>query len=123
MRGFAIIAAVFGALGVALGAFGAHALRGQLDDAALQIWRTAVDYQFWHALVLLLVAVYGRLSRASIVAAAAFSIGIVCFSGSLYALALGAPRSVGIVTPLGGVALIVGWLSAAWSFWQDRRMR
>ena len=117
MRGFAVLAACLGALAVALGAFGAHALHGYLDDTARQVWRTAVDYQFWHALALLAISQAGnaapRWLRAS---AAAFVAGVVLFCGSLYALALGAPHLVGAIAPLGGVALIAGWVLLAVAF-------
>jgi uncharacterized membrane protein YgdD (TMEM256/DUF423 family) len=113
MRGLAIFGAVCGALGVALGAFGAHALRGTLDEAALRIWHTAVEYQLWHALALLLVSLMLPASRWRRPSAVAFAAGIVLFSGSLYALALGAPRIVGAITPFGGIALIAGWFAAA----------
>jgi uncharacterized membrane protein YgdD (TMEM256/DUF423 family) len=122
MRIFAMLAAVFGALGVLLGAFGAHALRGQLDDAGLQAWHTAVEYQFWHALALLAVslssAVEPRWRRASGVA---FVIGIILFCGSLYALALGAPRIVGTLTPIGGLALIAGWVLLALGYYRAQK--
>lgn len=114
MRAFAAGGACLGALGVVLGAFGAHALPGTLDEAALRLWHTAVEYQFWHALALFAVSVAplpaSPWRRAS---AYAFILGIVLFCGSLYALALGAPHFVGAITPLGGVALIAGWLAAA----------
>ncbi|MBS0583419.1 MAG: DUF423 domain-containing protein [Proteobacteria bacterium] len=113
MRGLATFGAVCGALGVALGAFGAHALRGTLDEAALRTWHTAVEYQLWHALALLIVALALPPSRWRRLGAFAFAAGIVLFSGSLYALALGAPRIVGAITPVGGIALIGGWLAVA----------
>jgi len=107
-----ISAAAFAAAGVMLGAFGAHALRGRIDDAALQIWHTAVEYQMWHALALLCVSVMPlQATRLRRVCSIAFVTGIVLFSGSLYALALGAPRWIGMLTPLGGVALIAGWVA------------
>jgi len=114
-RTILIAAALAGAASVALGAFGAHALRETLDEQALATWRTAIDYAFWHALALLGVAALARdgVTRALAVAAVAFVAGIVLFSGSLCALALGAPRAVGIITPFGGVALIAGWLALA----------
>ncbi|GAA0704328.1 DUF423 domain-containing protein [Dokdonella soli] len=110
-----LAAALAGATAVALGAFGAHALLGVLDERALVTWHTAVDYQFWHALALLAVGVLAcfRITTALRVATLAFVVGIVLFCGSLYALALGAPRWIGAVTPLGGIALIIGWLALA----------
>lgn len=105
-----LLAGVAGASGVLLGAFGAHALRGVLDAQALELWRTAVSYHLWHALALVLALAVGT-GRSTRVATAAFALGIVLFSGSLYALALGAPRWVGIVTPFGGLALITGWIA------------
>jgi uncharacterized membrane protein YgdD (TMEM256/DUF423 family) len=110
-RSIGIAAAAFGATAVMLGAFGAHALRGHIDDAALQIWHTAVEYQFWHALALLALATLAPPSpRAARLAALSFSVGIALFSGSLYALALGAPRWIGAITPCGGAAFIAGWI-------------
>ena len=105
-----LLAGLAGASAVLLGAFGAHALRGVLDPAHRELWHTAVEYHAWHALALVLAAGLGS-GRAGRCAAAAFALGIVLFSGSLYALALGAPRWVGIVTPFGGVALVVGWVA------------
>jgi uncharacterized membrane protein YgdD (TMEM256/DUF423 family) len=105
------ILALAGASAVAFGAFGAHALRGTLDARGLELWKTAVDYHFWHALAFGLAALVPLDGRARRIALSAFAIGIVLFSGSLYALALGAPHWTGIVTPFGGVAFIVGWLA------------
>jgi len=114
--------ALAGAAGVLCGAFGAHALRGLLDARALDIWRTAVDYQFWHALALLACGLLARggATRGLRTAGFAFASGIVVFCGSLYALALGAPRAFGMVTPFGGVAFIVGWLTLAAHAWRFR---
>ncbi|GAB2558271.1 DUF423 domain-containing protein [Rhodanobacter koreensis] len=99
-----------GASAVLLGAFGAHALRGVLDARGSELWHTAVNYHALHALALVLAAGMGQ-GRSGRVAIAAFAIGIVLFSGSLYALALDAPRWVGIITPFGGVAFISGWIA------------
>jgi uncharacterized membrane protein YgdD (TMEM256/DUF423 family) len=120
-RNATIAASIAGASAVMLGAFGAHALQATLTTSALVTWHTAVDYQFWHALSLLGVAALARPAPsvdveakrdvAARVATWAFAIGIVLFCGSLYALALGAPRIIGVVTPFGGVALIVGWIA------------
>jgi len=109
------IAALAGATAVVLGAFGAHALRDSLDEHALTTWHTAVDYQFWHALALLGVGLLARERVTTFlrVAAIAFLVGLVLFCGSLYLLALGAPRGIGAITPLGGLAFIVGWLALA----------
>ncbi|MBX3692621.1 DUF423 domain-containing protein [Dokdonella sp.] len=115
-----IVAAVLGALAVACGAFGAHALRARVDADALAVWGTAVDYQFWHALALCVAALrmpHG--GAAAMLAAIAFGAGCLLFCGSLYALALGAPRVLGMVTPFGGVAFIIGWIALAWS-WRER---
>lgn len=121
---FLVIAAVYGASGVALGAFGAHGLRSHLTPAALETWQTAVVYHLMHALALLVVGVWLRLGAASAAGAAegalatagwSFTIGVLLFSGSLYALALGGPRMLGPVTPLGGVAFIAGWLALLWA--------
>jgi uncharacterized membrane protein YgdD (TMEM256/DUF423 family) len=105
-----VLAGLAGASAVLFGAFGAHALRHALDAAHRELWHTAVQYHFWHALALALSAWIGR-GRAGRCACGAFATGIALFSGSLYALALGAPRWVGIVTPFGGVAFVVGWIA------------
>jgi uncharacterized membrane protein YgdD (TMEM256/DUF423 family) len=101
-----------GASGVLLGAFGAHALRGHLDASAMGWWQTAVQYQLWHALALALAVHAGR-GRAGRLAVVAFSTGIVLFSGSLYAMALGAPRWFGAIAPLGGMGFVAGWVALA----------
>jgi uncharacterized membrane protein YgdD (TMEM256/DUF423 family) len=95
-----------------MGAFGAHGLKSRLSAEMLAVWQTAVQYHAWHALGLLAVGLllpspWSRAAGLLLVA------GIVLFSGSLYALALGAPRVLGAVTPFGGLALIAGWLSFA----------
>ena len=111
-----IFAGVFAALAVALGAFGAHALNERLvASGMLEVWQTAVEYQMWHALALLGLGVWVRLEPAVCCClrraiAILWVAGIVLFSGSLYALALGAPKWLGPVTPLGGLCFILGWL-------------
>ncbi len=112
-----LLAGVLGAAGVALGAFGAHGLRQTLGEA-LATWQTAVLYHLLHVLAILAVGVLLRvLGDAGTLRAAGwlFALGILLFSGSLYALALGGPRWLGPVTPLGGVAFIAGWLLLAWT--------
>ena len=105
-----VLVGLAGASAVILGAFGAHALRDVLDARGSELWHTAVSYHFWHALALALAVMTGA-GRARRVAIPAFAIGIVVFCGSLYALALGAPRWFGAITPLGGVAFSVGWIA------------
>jgi len=121
-RAVGICAAALGASAVALGAFGAHALQSRLDEAALRIWHTAVEYQFWHALALaalagLIPTPASPVWRAS---ANAFIAGSLLFCGSLYGLALGAPPWVGVVTPFGGVALMAGWLLLGAALWRGK---
>ena len=110
----AVLVGVVGASAVLLGAFGAHALRDVLDARGVELWHTAVNYHVWHALALVLAVGFGR-GRSARLAAWAFVLGIVLFSGSLYALALGAPRWCGVITPFGGLAFVVGWMALGWS--------
>jgi uncharacterized membrane protein YgdD (TMEM256/DUF423 family) len=114
-RPFAVSAAVLLALATAIGALGAHLLRARLSPDRYEILQTAVHYQFFHALGLLgLSALLDRGPRPLLSAAAwLLLIGVVLFSGSLYLLLAGTPRWLGVLTPLGGVALIVGWCLAA----------
>lgn len=114
-----MVGAVLGMLGVAAGAFGAHALRERLSDRSLDIFETAARYQMYHALAVL--AAGWALERWGAPAGAAgwsFVIGIVVFSGSLYLLALTGIRWLGAITPIGGVAFIVGWALLAWTAWR-----
>lgn len=107
---FTIVAAAYGLLAVILGAFGAHALEVRLAASeSTATWATAVEYQMWHALALLILAFSGLRSRTAGYAAIAFCAGVPLFSGSLYWLALDGPRWLGPITPLGGLALIIGW--------------
>jgi uncharacterized membrane protein YgdD (TMEM256/DUF423 family) len=116
MRWWIGFAAINGLVGVAAGAIGAHALSGRLDAKALEWLATAERYQLWHALALLLVAVLAggaKPGRWLTAAALAFAAGMVLFSGSLYVLALTGWRAVAMATPVGGLALIVGWAALA----------
>ena len=117
------IASVLGALAVAMGAFGAHGLKPQLLELdTLEVWKTAVAYQMWHALLLALVASSPQLSPKNILASCLIS-GILFFSGSLYWLALGGPSWLGPITPIGGLLLIISWIlllkKALWGPWQS----
>ena len=115
-KNFLLVAAILGFLGVAFGAFGAHALRGRLSPEMIAVFEIAVRYQMYHALALLGVAAavahFGR-ARLLMVAGWSFLAGILIFSGSLYALALTGTGTFGAITPIGGVGLLVGWACLA----------
>ena len=113
------IAGLLLALATACGAFGAHALKTHLAPDRLQLWETAVRYHFFQALGLLGVGLALRGVDAAMLrnAAAFIVVGIVLFSGSLYALSLGGPRVLGALTPVGGLAWIAGWLLFAYALW------
>jgi uncharacterized membrane protein YgdD (TMEM256/DUF423 family) len=106
-------------LGVALGAFGAHALRDRLTPDLLTVFETGVRYHFYHALGLLAAAYAAARwpDGAAGLAGWLFIAGIVLFSGSLYLLALTGTRWLGAITPLGGLAFIAGWAALAWTAW------
>lgn len=110
--------AILLALAVALGAFGAHALRARLDAYSMGVWEKAVFYHFIHALGLLIVAILPKTGTfpegAAGTVCAVLLAGILIFSGTLYLLALTGNRMLGAITPIGGVAFIVGWLLLAW---------
>ncbi|HTM58446.1 MAG TPA: DUF423 domain-containing protein [Candidatus Udaeobacter sp.] len=110
-RRFAAIGAWLGLAAVATGAFGAHALRSRIDPIHLQTFETAVRYHILHALALLAVGLSGERAHRPLLNGSGilFIVGIALFSGSLYALAIGAPRWIGILTPFGGVALMGAW--------------
>jgi uncharacterized membrane protein YgdD (TMEM256/DUF423 family) len=116
-----VLGAVAMAIAVALGAFGAHALKARLSADALDVWRTGVTYHAWHALALVaagLLMLHMPDSAPLRFAAWLFVAGIVLFAGSLYALALGAPGTVGAITPFGGLAFIAAWIVFAIAAWQ-----
>lgn len=121
-RRLVALSGVYGFLAVALGAFGAHGLRtlvaGAADAAArLDWWETAARYHLVHALGIggsAWLASRGS-GRAARLAGVAFALGVLVFSGTLYAMALGAPRWLGAVTPIGGVGLLVGWACVVWA--------
>lgn len=116
MRGWLFFASIFGLTGVLLGALGAHALNEHLTQSErLAAWQTAVQYQMWHALALLAIALLSAeqvgSNRMLRIAGGLFVIGILLFSGSIYALAAGGPKLLGPITPLGGLCLLAGWVS------------
>lgn len=124
MKFFIQSGAVLGLLGVALGAFGAHALRTSLTASGrLDTFETAVKYQFYHALALVLIGVLMQQfgSNPAVVkllnwAGYSFLAGVLIFSGSLYVLCLTGVTWLGAITPIGGVALIAGWALLLWAF-------
>jgi uncharacterized membrane protein YgdD (TMEM256/DUF423 family) len=107
------IGAIYGLLAVALGAFGAHALKTRLPADLTAVYQTAVQYQMYHALALLAVGLLASRTSAPALnwAGAGFAFGVLLFSGSLYALALSGVRGLGAVTPLGGLLLLLGWVA------------
>jgi uncharacterized membrane protein YgdD (TMEM256/DUF423 family) len=115
-----VVGAVLAALAVAAGAFGAHALTARLPPERLATWETAARYHMYGALSIVLVALaFTRLPSALLSAAGwMLVLGTLIFGGTVYALALGGPRWLGAITPLGGLALIVGWLLVALAVWR-----
>ena len=122
-RTFFLIASLLGSLSVALGAFGAHALRDRIEASMLANYQTGVSYMFYHTLALFIVVL--ALTRwpgssQAVWAGWLFMIGIVFFSGSLFLMAFTGMRWLGAITPIGGVAFIAGWLLLAWTAWQAK---
>jgi len=115
-RLFLLFGAGYGLLGVAFGAFGAHALRARLAPDLLAVFHTGVEYQFYHAFALLAVGVLLLVKPAPAlpVAGWCFALGVLLFSGSLYALALSGTRWLGAITPLGGLLFLAGWGALFW---------
>ncbi len=114
-RLFGIIAALSGLLATGLGAYAAHGLPGRVSPSLLASFETAVQYQFFHSLLLLLVALALRLApcRLLVAAGASLLLGMVGFSGSIYALVLLGDKFYGPITPMGGLMLMIGWLLLA----------
>lgn len=110
------LGALNAAIAVGAGAFGAHGLRERLEPRALEIFETAARYQMYHALAIVLCGVLA--TRGATTAGWILQAGIIVFSGSLYALALTGVKGLGAITPLGGLAFLVGWLYLAWTAWR-----
>ena len=112
-RTFLLVGSIAGFLAVALGAFGAHGLRGRLSPEMLAVFETGVRYHMYHALAILAVGLMMPRMGGWLVQAAGwcFTAGIVVFSGSLYALAVTGTTAFGAITPIGGVMLLAGWLA------------
>lgn len=127
---FIAIAAIIAALSVALGAFAAHGLQQHLSTYSLDVFKTAVHYQFMHALALFGLGIFlhvlsqhstATLPTALVIAGFAWLVGMLLFSGSLYGLSLAQWRWLGPVTPLGGLCLIIGWICLAVGSWQAHK--
>jgi uncharacterized membrane protein YgdD (TMEM256/DUF423 family) len=118
---FLTLGAILAGLSVAAGAFASHALKQQLTEKAIEIWETGAKYQMYHGLALLIVGlllINAQLASTLLSGAGlAFVIGVVLFSGSLYALSLSGIKWLGAITPLGGVAFLVGWGCLAIAVW------
>ena len=122
-RFFLMIAAISGFFAVVIGAFAAHGLRKILTPEMIEVVKTGVQYQMYHALALLIAGLW--LSYKPVVpglkaGGLAFILGTLLFSGSLYALALGAPRWLGPITPLGGLCFLIGWLLLVVAAWRTK---
>ena len=119
-RIFFAIGSLSGFIGVALGAFAAHALKSRLDTDLLATFEVGVRYQMYHAFALLAVAWAQTRWPGAVLTASGwlFVAGTLIFSGSLYALSLSGLRWLGAITPVGGLALLAGWLCLAWAAWK-----
>lgn len=107
-----LLGSLGGLLGVILGAFGSHGLKARLSPDMIDIWQTAVQYQFFHSLALLICGLLMLQKPEALLvgwAGAAFAAGILLFSGSLYLLTLSGIKTLGAITPIGGLAMIIGW--------------
>jgi uncharacterized membrane protein YgdD (TMEM256/DUF423 family) len=115
-----VAGAVLAAVAVGAGAFGAHALAARLPPERLATWETAARYHMYGALSVVLVALARSRFQSSLLSAAGWALvtGTLIFGGTVYALALGGPRWLGAVTPLGGLGLIIGWVMVAVAVWR-----
>lgn len=120
LRSFLMLAAFFGFTGVGLGAFAAHGLKKRLNDEYLAVFHTGVTYQLFHTLALLAVALLAvhLPGRLMLWAGILFTLGIILFSGSLYALTLSGVSKLGIITPFGGLCFLLGWLCLGLAAWR-----
>lgn len=113
MKNFITIGAIFGALAVMIGAFGAHALKASLSAYEMGVFSTGSNYHFYHAFALLAYGLLAKDRKLPVWPAYAFIFGIIVFSGSLYLLAVTHTPKFGMITPLGGAAFIAGWIGFA----------
>jgi uncharacterized membrane protein YgdD (TMEM256/DUF423 family) len=119
------VGSLFAALAVAAGAFGAHMLKSILDPPMLAVFETAARYQMYHALGMIAVGLAGQVFGVPQMARAGwcFAAGIFLFCGSLYGVSLLGIRWLGAMTPIGGLAFIIGWSLFGWSIWSEKRAR
>lgn len=110
-----LLGSIYGFVGVALGAFGAHSMRGVYSVRAMEVFDTAVKYQMYHSAVLVALGAFALNGQEFRGSAFCFALGVFIFSGSLYALVFTNWRWFGAVTPLGGIAFLVGW---GWLLWR-----
>jgi uncharacterized membrane protein YgdD (TMEM256/DUF423 family) len=117
MKALAMITAISGFMAVALGAFGAHALRAIAPPEMLAIWQTAMQYQMFHALILMCIVIAGSRTPNKLLCIAGwmFVVGTVLFSGSLYTVVITGIKALGMITPIGGVLFLGGWLVLAFA--------
>ena len=115
MRIFLIFGSIGGFLAVALGAFAAHGLKSHLDTAALQTWQTAVQYLSFHALALLAIGLISEQHPKAAISGWLMVVGMVLFCGSLFALSITGIKLLGMITPLGGLCFLAGWLWLGWA--------
>jgi uncharacterized membrane protein YgdD (TMEM256/DUF423 family) len=117
------VGSLFAALAVAAGAFGAHILKSILDPPMLAVFETAARYQMYHALGMIAVGLAGQVFCCPQVVRAGwcFAAGIFLFCGSLYGVSLLGIRWLGAMTPIGGLAFIIGWSLFGWSIWSEKR--
>lgn len=122
-RDWTVLGGVCGFLAVVAGSFGAHGLKGRVTPDSLAVFETAAKYQMYHGLALLAVGLLGQQGALPglTLAGWSFLIGVVLFSGSLYALTLTGAKWFGAITPLGGVAFLVGWIALAVAAWRSPR--
>ncbi|HEY3372050.1 MAG TPA: DUF423 domain-containing protein [Prolixibacteraceae bacterium] len=121
MKKILISGALLMALCVLLGAFGAHALKTRLSPDMLEVYKTAVDYQFYHSLGLLLIGLIGYQVHSKWIrwSAVLLLAGIILFSGSLYALSTTGVKALGAITPIGGLAFVAGWICLGVGIWKN----
>jgi uncharacterized membrane protein YgdD (TMEM256/DUF423 family) len=118
---YRLLGSILALSAVLFGAFGAHALRETLSAYdSIQTWETAVRYQMWHALALILLSMIRLAQPIPKMTGPCFAVGSLLFSGSLYGLALDGPKWLGPVTPLGGLCLMIGWLLLAYSTYKNK---